>query len=176
VTVDPRRTRSEHVFGLIRNHGKSVVIFYLNLIIPAPSVFRIFWPKASNHYLSEYPLSVSSVHPWLQMRSSSMASSLRLLSSSKSESRIRVLSRALQARHCSSRSCQNEPHVSTAEPKYALGRIGDFRQSAQGRWLYALPFAMAVSAGAFAVGFEPQTSGCEANETPRYTTLNSFFC
>lgn len=26
---------------------------------------------------------------------------------------------------------------------------------------------MAVSAGAFAVGFEPQTSGCEANETPR---------
>lgn len=96
-----------------------------------------------------------------------MASSFRLVSSFKSESRIRILCRSLQARRCSSRSCQNEPHVSTAEPKYALGRIGNFSQSTQWRWLCALPFAMAVSAGACLVGFEPQTSGCEANETLR---------
>lgn len=96
-----------------------------------------------------------------------MASSFRLVSSFKSESRIRILYRSLQARRCSSRSCQNEPHVSTAEPKYALGRIGNFSQSTQWRWLCALPFAMAVSAGACLVGFEPQTSGCEANETLR---------
>lgn len=96
-----------------------------------------------------------------------MASSFRLVSSFKSESRIRILCRSLQARHCSSRSCRNEPHVSTAEPKYALGRIGNFSQSTQWRWLCALPFAMAVSAGACLVGFEPQTSGCEANETLR---------
>lgn len=96
-----------------------------------------------------------------------MVPSFRLVSSFKSESRIRILYRSLQARRCSSRSCQNEPHVSTAEPKYALGRIGNFSQSTQRRLLYALPFAMAVSAGACLVGFEPQTSGCEANETPR---------
>lgn len=96
-----------------------------------------------------------------------MASSFRLVSSFKSESRIRILCRSLQARRCSSRSCQNEPHVSTAEPKYALGRIGNFSQSTQWRWLCALPFAMAVSAGACLVGFEPQTSGCEANEALR---------
>lgn len=96
-----------------------------------------------------------------------MVPSFRLVSSFKSESRIRILYRSLQARRCSSRSCQNEPHVSTAEPKYALGRNGNFSQSTQRRLLYALPFAMAVSAGACLVGFEPQTSGCEANETPR---------
>lgn len=96
-----------------------------------------------------------------------MVPSFRLVSSFKSDSRIRILYRSLQARRCSSRSCQNEPHVSTAEPKYALGRNGNFSQSTQRRLLYALPFAMAVSAGACLVGFEPQTSGCEANETPR---------
>eukprot|EP01018_Ginkgo_biloba_P010867 Gb_19427 [translate_table: standard] len=90
---------------------------------------------------------------------------LRFVSSSKSLSCVRIPSNALQVRPYS--SSKNGPCVVPAERKYVFASVRDRVQSTEWTWLHALPFAMAAFAGAVALNFEPQTSVCEASQTPR---------